>query len=880
MASELNSPSLGKEGRSERLELKIKLREEEKKVYKLESELKLMEQKKENHTKKTRTLKEKVTRLEENYENEKKRSEKLEKERTDFQNRTQELEEEKDSLDKKLQRMESQLNRYKNSYESSVSEKERMKKIAEEEKEKQFQLKQKLRNQRKSLTEIPVIDPTASSNENEELYKENQDLREEIKTLRTEKSFLEEEVKESKRAVEDLESTVKKLKDDLKKKTDEMDQIKREQRQSDDKSQRQEEKLKEKTQRDSEVITTLREKVEELEKSIRVQGQEQIEKEKEQLLKIQQEVLITTSPRRTLARSESRHSTTAHTSEKVDKNEQIDELLKQPGAERVRVWEYHPDETGKWDAGKWSNSIIVVKVERRPFAEGSLRVAHYAVNLSMPDKKFVIKFSKNKSHTREIYENDVEMQTYCQRMSDKFNEKNPPKKTSYIPCHLIEMMDRLRTPVGHMEPLLDGEFTKYNNNDGLILTPRNTPQAFSHFTYEESGKQLVIVDVQGVDDLYTDPQIHTADYQGFGMGNLGQKGILKFLLTHQCNPVCRAVGLEPIASDRRATAPKLDIVPSGTMPKPDMNHYLDLKEIPDFTLPLPDDSPYEPITSNFEVVETLKGMRPEAFGVNDKYIFAGDDAKLKVFDRKTFELLQTLKGHTDSIETLCCNQKILFTGSADKDIRIWDQESWVTKKILDSHTGSIKALVFHNNILYSGSTDKTIRIRDIDSEAEEDVLYGHTKHVKSLVIAPNGKLLFSGSNDNSIKIWDLATKTCIFNFDGHTAWVTSLGLVGRYLVSSANDKSVKIWDIQELKLLSTFPKLHSDNINAVVATPNGIFTAGDDSVIQLLNLKTMKFEPLPKEHKGGIVSLGFDNRQLFSVAFDGMKIWSKPLFEN
>lgn len=37
----------------------------------------------------------------------------------------------------------------------------------------------------------------------------------------------------------------------------------------------------------------------------------------------------------------------------------------------------------------------------------------------------------------------------------------------------------------------------------------NVLQAFSHFTFERSGHQLIVVDIQGVGDLYTDPQIHT-----------------------------------------------------------------------------------------------------------------------------------------------------------------------------------------------------------------------------------------------------------------------------------------------------------------------------------------------------------------------------------
>lgn len=51
-------------------------------------------------------------------------------------------------------------------------------------------------------------------------------------------------------------------------------------------------------------------------------------------------------------------------------------------------------------------------------------------------------------------------------------------------------------------------------------------QAFSHFTFERSGHQLIIVDIQGVGDLYTDPQIHTESGTDFGDGNLGKTNIL------------------------------------------------------------------------------------------------------------------------------------------------------------------------------------------------------------------------------------------------------------------------------------------------------------------------------------------------------------------
>ena len=52
--------------------------------------------------------------------------------------------------------------------------------------------------------------------------------------------------------------------------------------------------------------------------------------------------------------------------------------------------------------------------------------------------------------------------------------------------------------------------------------------------------------ILGVDDFYTDPQIHSIDEKGFGIGNLGEIGFRKFFETHKCNSVCVALGLSPV----------------------------------------------------------------------------------------------------------------------------------------------------------------------------------------------------------------------------------------------------------------------------------------------------------------------------------------------
>ncbi len=89
------------------------------------------------------------------------------------------------------------------------------------------------------------------------------------------------------------------------------------------------------------------------------------------------------------------------------------------------------------------------------------------------------------------------------------------------------------------------------NTEEHKIDPLDIPQAFSHFTYRFTKRQLLVCDLQGVlnDDPpvfeLTDPVIHfrskrsKRNNQVFGRTDRGRKGINDFFRTHKCTPLCR-----------------------------------------------------------------------------------------------------------------------------------------------------------------------------------------------------------------------------------------------------------------------------------------------------------------------------------------------------
>ncbi|CAD7965772.1 unnamed protein product [Amoebophrya sp. A25] len=67
-------------------------------------------------------------------------------------------------------------------------------------------------------------------------------------------------------------------------------------------------------------------------------------------------------------------------------------------------------------------------------------------------------------------------------------------------------------------------------------------QAFSHWTYHVSHCKEIVVDIQGAEWSFTDPQLNSVPKE-YGRADRGQRGMQEFLASHKCGNACRLLGL-------------------------------------------------------------------------------------------------------------------------------------------------------------------------------------------------------------------------------------------------------------------------------------------------------------------------------------------------
>ena len=194
----------------------------------------------------------------------------------------------------------------------------------------------------------------------------------------------------------------------------------------------------------------------------------------------------------------------------------------------------------------------------KPFSEGACRYAYHALYTKFHSyqphgKRAVVK--KLKDFTcwqRENWDQELKLAAKAKDLVDLWNTTKSIGKRYVI--HVPEVVRiALSSGIGGdfsegewitVEPYIEGNYEKWNSNSGWFGDEKISVHAFCHWTYHESGGNLLLCDAQGVRnaDSYaiTDPAICSLVKGQYGMTDCGEPAIAQWFRGHKCNRYCDA----------------------------------------------------------------------------------------------------------------------------------------------------------------------------------------------------------------------------------------------------------------------------------------------------------------------------------------------------
>lgn len=220
-------------------------------------------------------------------------------------------------------------------------------------------------------------------------------------------------------------------------------------------------------------------------------------------------------------------------------------------AKRLRGDVFVVNSPGNSSADSWAH------VERqRHFAEGAFRYVYkgtYGKGPRTGESCVAKEFKTGCVYEATFFESDIKAVYKAGEIIKEFNKCSGISKSIYLnePEVWTYMQDSGRAGQKTLvEPMIAGEYFKFNSNTGYAAPDADAMQALSHFSYHHSQGKLLLCDLQGgrFTDSYilTDPVI-LSEKNEYGATDLGNEGISNFMAYHKCGRFCNPKWKRPLA---------------------------------------------------------------------------------------------------------------------------------------------------------------------------------------------------------------------------------------------------------------------------------------------------------------------------------------------
>jgi len=242
----------------------------------------------------------------------------------------------------------------------------------------------------------------------------------------------------------------------------------------------------------------------------------------------------------------------------------------------------------------------------------------------------------------------------------------------------------------------------------------------------------------------------------------------------------------------------------------------------------------------------------------------------------------------------------VVTASEDGTAQVWDATSGQKIGQPMRHAGWVHTAEFSpdGTKVVTASWDGTARVWDsrtgaqIGNPMQHDVSIEGGR-VNCAHFNPDGTEIVTGSWDHTARVWDatnpahpqmgIALLHLLPNAKSETVWTAEFNPKGapQVVVTASADHEARLWDLATHT--EKFHKLHNDEVNEAVISPDGrwVATAGDNGTGYILDARTFQPVGRPLQHESGkpisFIAFSPDSRTIVTASYDKTaRLWDVP----
>jgi dipeptidyl aminopeptidase/acylaminoacyl peptidase len=161
--------------------------------------------------------------------------------------------------------------------------------------------------------------------------------------------------------------------------------------------------------------------------------------------------------------------------------------------------------------------------------------------------------------------------------------------------------------------------------------------------------------------------------------------------------------------------------------------------------------------------------------------------------------------HSDWINAIAIspNGKFLATGSGDNLINIYNTKTWEKVNTIKGHTSRVNVLAFpdkDSDLIGSASLDGTARLWQVPDGDQEKLYKADGDKFMAMAFSPDGKMIAAGGSDQKILIWLVKKEKVLKEMSGLEGQVSSLAFSpdGTSLAAGLYDNNILVWKAEKL----------------------------------------------------------------------------------